>query len=563
MANNGGRRKVGTGGISKKPKDVRATLKANRKNQEQRYASEAGPMATEEPAHTPLDQIPDLLKRYTDSYDQALRLLEPIVDNNGDLARHARDVPLAYRAQIEDRCQPQRIVPDPPDGIQDSVRFVRQWTSNTPYGNQARPYHLSNPFHHTGQFSDPSLTLCETVQIDWRLLSNSGQLADMICPVIGAGGWPFIPGSSIKGLFRRSCSPQQQLKWCGQESRQAISPGLLRFHGAWPQDISWTQGLLDLTHPQENWQVGIEDVNRHNANALISLLKPNLTIAISSTKPLEQSEWQEIKDILRNALRNGIGGRTAAGYGIPAEKEGESASDVSALLWTWKLRGQGPASKLLDGSPEFRPLMFRAAIRSMALRLFAGIVDSSRAQMEVKRLFGGFNPGAEPFVGLLATRFRNTQTPCIERFGVGPNSQNVYVCEGELSWHLINNREVDRDSLSKLLASLHALVLTLGGFGRSWRRPDHCLFMPSYRTRPIGCYWEWGEPPKNFTMPKTSEGIAGLLENAQSLAFTWLKSQYPDEFQSRTSCSRTDLPGWEQNRVSSKEKNKVILFGVR
>jgi CRISPR-associated protein Cmr6 len=532
-----GQKRVGVGGLSKKSKVKPDNAKASSKMSSDQLANEDtgdSPKTIE----IPIDSIPDLLKIYAKKYQEVIASSPSSLPEESSLYKN---VPLAYRAQIEDRCQPQRIIRYPPNGIQDSVRFVNEWIGETEQRNaalaqvKALPYRNSDPFHNDGQFRNPSHALSAHVQIDWRLLSNSGQFADMICPVIGAGGWPFIPGSSIKGLFKRSCSPQQMLKWCGMETNQTITPGLLRFHGAWPVDTAWTQGLLDLTHPQENWQVGFSNRD-HNANAVISLLQPNLIVAISSTKPLDPSEWSKIKAVLTKALGFGIGGRTASGYGIPRQEVGLVGSDFSSPLFSLKLRGQGPASKLLDGSAEIRPLMFRAAIRSMALRLFAGIVDSNRAQMEVKRLFGGFNPGGKPYVGLLASRFSHLQTPLIGRFGEGPNQQDVFVCDGQLSWHLTQNTIVDRDCLGQLVGYLHALVVALGGFGRSWRRPDHRIFLPSYRTRPIGCYWESGQLTPGVDLPTSSEEIRFLLENAASRASQWLKKETP--------IWRADLPLW-------------------
>jgi CRISPR-associated protein Cmr6 len=193
------------------------------------------------PIEIPIDSIPDLLKIYAKEYQEVIASSPSSLPEESSLYKN---VPLAYRAQIEDRCQPQKIIRYPPNGIQDSVRFVNELIGATEQRNaalaqaKALPYRNSDPFHNDGQFRNPSHAWSAQVQIDWRLLSNSGQFADMICPVIGAGGWPFIPGSSIKGLFKRSCSPQQMLKWCGMETNQTITPGLLRFHGAWPVDTA-------------------------------------------------------------------------------------------------------------------------------------------------------------------------------------------------------------------------------------------------------------------------------------------------------------------------------------
>jgi CRISPR-associated protein Cmr6 len=473
------------------------------------------------------EPIQSLIETYEKHYAESMEWLDqdPIEDI------HASDhVPQAFRAQCEQRSQLQRIVRDPPNGIQDSQRFVLEWTGESVKSQgawsrpQAAPYCTSNPFHAEG------LSTIIEIQIDWRLLTNGGLDQDLICPVIGAGGWPFIPGSSIKGLFKRACSQAQARKWCGDgNGKKDTKPGCLRFHGAWPKDTSWTMGLLDLTHPQENWQLGFENGHEHRANAVISLLRPSLQVGISSQKALEAEDWEEITNILSNSLRLGLGGRTAAGYGVVWQPKRASAPQKKRVLLSLDLRGQGPASKLLDRSPEIRPTMFRAAIRGMALRLFAGIVDEHSAQTAVRDLFGGFNPKSKPTVGLLATHFAHRSAPKIGRFGEGKNEQDVYVCAGQLTWSLAPGQRSEALApeasrrLSDLLSHLHALVMALGGFGRSWRRPDHRIFMASYRTRPIGCHWEWGQPSNMEPwIPRDAKQLGDLIEAAGQSAFYWL-----------------------------------------
>jgi len=472
----------------------------------------------------------DILEIYKDKFDY-------IVSNGDEIQGHGqadqkdgdtnhRLVPLVHRAQIEHRSQLQRIVRD---SVLDSLQYVREWigkpeepTPNALVRVSTSPpaYRPANPFHTTG------ISKTFEIQIAWRLLSNSGLIPDLICPVIGSGGWPFIPGSSIKGLFKRACTPEQAKNWCGTgDETNEIKPGCLRFHGAWPKDVSWRNGLLDLTHPQEAWQIGFKSGSEgHNANAVISLLRPILQVGISSQRQLNDVEWSEISRILQVALSNGIGGRTSTGYGATTA---QAPSDNARILFSENLRGQGPASKLLDGSPEFRPTMFRAAIRSMALRLFAGITDEQAAQAEVEHLFGGFHSTGKPVVGQLACQFSHTVRPKFGAFGIRPNQQQVFVCQGDLSWHLASSAAIgenEKKLLIDLLYHLHALAMTLCGFGRSWRRPDHRIFLASYKTRPIGCHWEWGNPdslPHGF-IPQDSSQLGALIEETGKSAFDWL-----------------------------------------
>jgi len=421
-----------------------------------------------------------------------------------------------YRAQAPGRCQRQLIKKER-DLAPGEKLPIHQWIDE--WIKRVDPH---VPFSAEG-------LRCIEVQINWRLISNSGLDDGVIRPVIGAGGWPLIPGSSIKGMFRRACeeqAPQQLVHWCGGtvagEDGPSIQPGCLRFHGAWPADDSWTNGLLDLAHPQQDWQVGIGAAKSGGAFAVVSLYRPRLVIGISSSTPLSEQEWEEVTATLRSALTMGIGGRTCVGYGSSGRLTGE-------LLFECALEGQGPAAKLLDGRPEFRPTMFRAAIRGMALRLFGGVTDARTARQVVGRLFGSLSPEDDRVgnVGLLATAYTDAQID-LGSFGWQNYRQHIYATSGRLQWRRMracNGGEEDA-LLIDLLAALHGLTMGLGGFGRGWRRPDHRIFRRQYDKTPIGCHWQWRDVA---TLPtwihiQSPEALAKLLQHSRDLARQWLEA---------------------------------------
>ena len=103
-----------------------------------------------------------------------------------------RQVPMMFRAQIEGRCQIQRPGEQADDWTQE---WVDGADSNVP------------------QFRENIRTREYT--ITWRFVTNSGQDEGEICPVIGAKGCPFYPGSSMKGAFLRVCPSEKQLEYCG------------------------------------------------------------------------------------------------------------------------------------------------------------------------------------------------------------------------------------------------------------------------------------------------------------------------------------------------------------
>ena len=436
-------------------------------------------------------------------------------------------VPMEYRAQVKGRCQRQFVAKRRRGGDTwlDSQIFVKEWLS------AAHPSHPYSHQTHASKADAKHLThgLQVEIPIGWRLISNSGIDDGFIRPVIGPGGWPLIPGSSIKGLFRRACSnPHDSQRWCGavktyKKSVKETLPGILRFHGAWPKDANWKEAILDVTHPQEHWQVGFNSGGeKHNAIAVISLFKPTLIIAISSTIGLSKDEWGRIENTLIRALERGVGGRTASGYGLPATSLDLASQSSKPVFLSVGLRGQGPASKLLDFSTEFRPTLFRGTIRSMALRLFGGLTSANGAESAVKDLFGGFGSRGST-LGLLACEFIQQANPTFEEYG---NTWRCY-CEGDLIWRLtssarhLSNQKIKQ--LRDLLSFLHGLVMALGGFGPGWRRPDHSLFMPSYKTRQIGCHWQW-EKPELFAefIPTDAHTLKTLIDGARQSAASWL-----------------------------------------
>jgi CRISPR-associated protein Cmr6 len=193
----------------------------------------------------------------------------------------AKQVPMMFRAQIEGRCQLQRIDPARKKSGQDQdvERWVDQWIEEA----EKQPPQFSTSVQN------------RAYQISWRFVTNGGQDDGVIRPVIGARGTPYYPGSSMKGIFRRACRDLEAKgdipagtcdRYCG--SKDDLSPGILRFHGGYPTSKSWTEGLLDLIHPQQSWQLKTEDTfeKAGGAFAQVSLYKPELSFGISSTTPL-------------------------------------------------------------------------------------------------------------------------------------------------------------------------------------------------------------------------------------------------------------------------------------
>lgn len=455
-----------------------------------------------------------------------------------------RQIPLMFRAQVERRSQLQRLDPrrNQQQEPQDAEIWVDQWVERV---DQTGP-----------QFGDGVET--RTYQVNWRFVTNGGQDDGIIRPVIGAGGWPFYPGSSMKGLFRSACTREQAERYCGRPlPGNDFAPGLLRFHGAYPTNQNWTQGLLDLVHPQQKRQVGMDD-RASSAFAMVSLYRPKLRFGISSSQPLSADEWETIWGIWEKALGKGIGSRVCAGYGQIQGLEGDR-------LWKGSLQGQGQAAKLLNGDGEFRPNSFRAAIRGHALRIFGGLTDAESAQKAVNELFGSVEGRGD--VGLLAMAFTPTKEIKISSFGSGRWRQPTYEVTGNFEWLLTRQLEEERRrTLKSLITRLTRFTLLLGGIGKSWRRADHRLFFEDYygdgrSNKPlIGCHWQWQDTSiRSDAIVRAASHVERFIDSVCESAQEWLQQRKlpKGKAQWREVWNHTNVQVW--GRLASDSEDSIVV----
>ena len=276
---------------------------------------------------------------------------------------------------------------------------------------------------------------------------------------------------------------------------------------------------MDIVHPQQNWQVKTGE--KSAAFVQISLYQPTLQFGISSIEELSETEWQTVWQIWQQALSTGIGCRVSAGYGQPQKRTGE-------VLYRTQLRGRGQAAKLIDGTAEFRPNVFRAAIRGHALRLFGGLTNAANADRLVEQLFGGVQ--GKGTVGLLSMGFRSDRLE-MGQFGRGSYAQPTYAVEGELTWLLTRSLpDPEQESLRKLIAALTRFAVVLGGFSKSWRRADHRLFLEDYydREKPlIGCHWEWlgDRALTNDVRVRKLEKVSEWITETRQVVQDWMALQ--------------------------------------
>jgi CRISPR-associated protein Cmr6 len=395
-------------------------------------------------------------------------------------------VPMMYRAQVQGRCSLQ---------YGKNNHDLKRWTKEWVYPNNEDE---QKPFY---QNLEPSLERDDSIyrikiEFPFRVLTNCGQ-DSILRPTIGVNGIPFIPGSSIKGLFQRLCYHPQvsdalknQVKdYCGTPEK----PGILRFHGAYPvgdwagtttvelknKSLETRYRMVDVVHPQQPRQV--QEQGSPKAIAAISFYQPTFIFELSSTKVLSEKQWETIGGLLKRALRPGLGGKTSTGYGLYVIPQDQYSLSLD-------LSGRGVSSLLRSDEPEFRPNLFKATLRGHLTRLLAGVIqDEDLIKNTINQLFGHTT---EPGVLQL---YWETKPGFPKPFNYGFEQTPSYEIEGTLyldapSQHL------------NILRTLLKFTVVMAGLGKSWRRVWHEEFYPNYQTRGIGCHWQILD--SNFDFPK-------------------------------------------------------------
>lgn len=523
-----------------------------------------------------------------------------IVNNSSNLSKK---VPLMFQASIQGRCQLQREGDNRQSQIYD---WTDQWIKNYPNHNSSqthtvqektetkkntqslafarppKPSNTSNIKSNEYQIKIPQFSQSvktREYKINWRLVTNCGQ-DDIIRPIIGAKGYPYFSGASMKGAFRRVCDPETANRYCGKEDKEKgdFSPGILRFHGAYPLDNSWTNNLVDLVHFQQEKQV-IQDQTT-NAIKQISLYKVTLRFGISSTKQLTETEWNKIWELWEKALGYGLGSRVTASYGHFED------ITVQQELLSIDLKGQGIASTLTDRNktPEFRPNMFKAVLRGHTLRLLGGITNESTAKKLTNILWGGIDNTAT--VGLLGIVAENTQYKFKKL-----NRQTTFQLDKITLKIFLTNRNLTlakKEQLTNIAQLLLQFSMLFGGFGKSWRRVDHSIFFPEYLKNSnksmIGCHWEFIDNP-NFLdlsndnirkkVSKFIDSICSSLKEWANTEISNLSSQTPQTWREiwkkhsvkvygRIATNKDDSHGvkwFHQNYTDHKSIKNSILTG--
>jgi CRISPR-associated protein Cmr6 len=517
-----------------------------------------------------------------------------------------KDIPLMFQAQIEDRGNIQFVgeKKDQTTGQKSTEKptyeqWVDQWLTACPPIPRTPTTQTSSGGMDGWQKALAKLAVVEVkpsivdtklptvqkweYQVSWRLVTNSGQ-DNFNRPVIGKQGMPFFPGSSMKGAFRHACPPELRMRYCGDEEEtkkgeKRTKPGILRFHGGYPTNTEWRQQrdrLVDIAHSQENYQVRDSEAD-HNANVQISLYRPKLEFGISSTAPLTAQEWGEVKQIWEKALGYGLGSRVSAGYGYM-----EDIASSHPNLYSIYLNGWGLSSLLLlptrSKTDEFRPNMFKAALRGHTWRLLAGITDEPTAQILTQKLWGGLEGSAVE--GCVSINFVLDQLiPGEHQYQItkkDKKTQNPYTVTVTMPTYKLQNGRLDllqvkevKPELMQFLLSLVKFAMLLGGFGKSWRRINHKCFHHDYFKRGdkpmIGCHWEFSKQSEALYIAANQDDLSEIiafLKEIREQVIAWVQA----EGQPLNDYVKTWRETWHPNnvqvwgRVATNEQSQAVRW---
>ncbi|WP_017325274.1 RAMP superfamily CRISPR-associated protein [Synechococcus sp. PCC 7336] len=282
----------------------------------------------------------------------------------------------------------------------------------------------------------------------------------------------YIPAASIRGLVRawaakRSEIEPKMLALLGHQDKREIVAGKIQFLDAWP--LKATRLSLDIVNPQQQFQVYHEGQGTPLSLYTLGDGEQEIVFRVAIrglpgkvTADDVEEVWGWVQQAL---LLNGVGSRTASGYGAIAgfgetHKAIEPNPGWEKKRLTFSLYSQGCAGPDTQ-TMELRPSHWRGWLRSWMMRLLLGVMSHEDAQITLAELMGEIEPNAVR--GLIRLE--------MHRGGVwgqrSSDSPRFYGWQGHVDVH----------APSQILESLVVPVIRIGNsvccVGRGGRRPLH------------------------------------------------------------------------------------------
>jgi len=346
---------------------------------------------------------------------------------------------------------------------------------------------------------------------------------EMILPA-QIGGYPCIPGSSLKGALLSWLHRQQDTMDADERSFwqsliekdwQGWKPRAIRFESVPLKNLEPYP-----LNPQQSWQV----LNNHDDRSKLAIQWQAGPQEPPSTNPEElsfqvklrhipnpqQKQWltQRLRDTL---LHQGIGRGKASGFGrLGKSSEGQ---------WTIELTGMKPAiqtrndRKGIDGKYRWSPQVLRAHLRGWFTRLALSQMTDTNATNLTDQIFGGLARPARlnlTSFRVYAGRTLNTAAPSNQssnqnrsRGQEDKRYANILRQDAEETWKI---EVLCNDDFVPLVGALLELSQRLGGMGPGWRRPPH-----SFRNDTV-----YRGSQFTTTTQNSSLSLADLITNLQS-----------------------------------------------
>jgi CRISPR-associated protein Cmr6 len=321
---------------------------------------------------------------------------------------------------------------------------------------------------------------------------GGGSIAnEMILPA-QIGGYPCIPGSSIKGALLswlrrqwKDMEAEEQSFWQTliEADWQGWKPRAIRC-----QSVPLKELRPYPLNPQQSWQV----LNNHDDRSKLAIQwqagpqeppstqpdKLAFQIELRNTPDSKQKQWVSQR-LAETLLHQGIGRGKASGFGRLAERSPEGQ-------WEIKLTGMKPAiqtrnvPKEIPGEYRWSPQVLRAHLRGWFTRLALAQLEPQNAAKMTDHIFGGLARPAR----LNLTSFRvyagktlNTSAASNRSSDRSRNAgqedtryANILRQDAEDVWAI---RVLCNDDFIPLVGALLELTQQLGGLGPGWRRPPH------------------------------------------------------------------------------------------